>query len=76
MRQAGHKPGDRTGEKTMGNLNQLKTKLMTAEEFAEMDKAAQREIYNFCATNKNYEYCRYNLEVICETIARQYFAEQ
>ena len=60
----------------MEHINQLKAKLMTAEEFAAMDKAAQREIYNFCATNKNYEYCRYNLEMICETIAKQYFAEQ
>ena len=60
----------------MENLNQLKTKLMTAEEFAAMDKEVQREIYNFCAENRNYEYCRYNLEMICETIAKQYFAEQ
>lgn len=60
----------------MKNLNQLKTKLMTAEEFAAMDKTMQREIYNFCATNKNYEYCRYNLDMICETITKQYFAEK
>lgn len=60
----------------MENINQLKVKLMTAEEFAAMDKAMQREIYNFCAANKNYEYCRYNLAMICETIAKQYFAEQ
>lgn len=60
----------------MENLNQLKTKLITSEEFAAMDKEMQREIYRFCATNKNYEYCRYNLEMICETIAKQYFAEK
>lgn len=60
----------------MEHLNQLKARLMTAEEFAAMDRNEQREIYNFYASNKNYEYCRYNLEMICETIAKQYFAEQ
>lgn len=60
----------------MENINQLKAKLMTEEEFAAMDKEKQREIYNFCTASKNYEYCRYNLVMICETIAKQYFAEQ
>ncbi len=55
------------------NLELLKTHCIYSDDFEELPKNRQLEIYKYCQIHANNEYCRLNLEQIRYAVTRLYF---
>lgn len=57
------------------DLELLKTHRLYSDEFAELPKERQTEIYHYCRTHATWEGCRASLEQIRYAVTRIYFGE-
>ena len=55
------------------NLDLLKEYCMYSDDFSELPKERQTEIYKYCKIHACNEYCRLNLEQIRYAVTKQYF---
>lgn len=60
--------------KNLDNLELLKTHCMFSDEFEELPKERQTEIYRYCKLHATHEYCQLNLEQIRYAVTKLYFA--
>lgn len=59
--------------KDISNLSVLKQKAIYSDEFAELSKEEQTQIYNYCLTHANLGACRENLKQIRYAVSKIYF---
>lgn len=58
----------------LNDLNTLKTHLMYSDEFEELPKKRQKEIYNWCRLHATHPIVRKNLEQIRYAVTKIYFS--
>ena len=55
------------------SLEQLETHIIFSDEFQELPKNRQYQIYNYCNHHASNHYCRMNLKQIYNAVAKLYF---
>ena len=55
------------------DFGELKTKVMFSDDFKDLNKERQLEIYTYCKANANNEVCRENLKQIRYAVSELYF---